>query len=67
MVVPRQAVIQIDGAPRLFVATGERTFEMRKVTLGVGDFERVEVKDGLKVDERVVVSGVFALKGELYR
>ncbi|MCY0995062.1 efflux RND transporter periplasmic adaptor subunit [Nannocystis sp. ILAH1] len=67
VVVPRQAVIQIDGAPRLFVATDERTFEMREVTLGVGDFERVEVKEGLSVDERVVVSGVFALKGELYR
>nr|WP_276603557.1 efflux RND transporter periplasmic adaptor subunit [Nannocystis pusilla] len=67
VVVPRQAVIQIDGAPRLFVAADERTFEMRKVTLGVGDFERVEVKEGLRVDERVVVAGVFALKSELYR
>ncbi|WP_170135410.1 efflux RND transporter periplasmic adaptor subunit [Nannocystis exedens] len=67
VVVPRQSVLQIDGAPIVFVATGERTFEMRKVTLGVGDFERVEVKEGLKADERVVVAGVFALKGELYR
>ncbi|WAS97456.1 efflux RND transporter periplasmic adaptor subunit [Nannocystis punicea] len=67
VVVPRQAVIQIDGAPIVFVAMNERTFEMRKVTLGVGDFERVEVRDGLREDEQVAVSGVFALKGELYR
>lgn len=67
VVVPRQAVIQIEGAPIVFVASGERTFEMRKVTLGIGDFERVEVKAGLQLDERVAVSGVFALKGELYR
>jgi cobalt-zinc-cadmium efflux system membrane fusion protein len=67
VVVPRPTVIQIDGAPIVFVATGERTFEMRPVKLGIGDFERVEVKEGLKADERVAVSGVFALKGELYR
>ncbi|MCY1053945.1 efflux RND transporter periplasmic adaptor subunit [Nannocystis sp. SCPEA4] len=67
VVVPRQAVLQIDGAPTVFVAQTERSFESRSVTLGVGDFERVEIQQGLAADEQVVVSGVFALKGELYR
>lgn len=67
VVVPRQAVLQIDGAPTVFVAQTERSFESRTVTLGVGDFERVEIQQGLAADEQVVVSGVFALKGELYR
>ncbi|MDC0667181.1 efflux RND transporter periplasmic adaptor subunit [Nannocystis radixulma] len=67
VVVPRQAVLQIDGVPTVFVAQTERSFESRPVTLGVGDFERVEIQQGLAADEQVVVSGVFALKGELYR
>jgi cobalt-zinc-cadmium efflux system membrane fusion protein len=67
VVVPRQAVLQIEGAPTVFVAQTELSFESRQVTLGVGDFERVEIQQGLAADEQVVVSGVFALKGELYR
>jgi cobalt-zinc-cadmium efflux system membrane fusion protein len=67
VVVPRQAVIQIDGAPTLFVALGERSFETRAIKLGIGDFDRVEVTAGLQAEERVAVSGVFALKAEQYR
>jgi len=67
VVVPRQAVLQIDGVTTLFVAQSERRFESRPVKLGIGDFDRVEVKEGLAADEPVAVSGVFALKGELYR
>lgn len=67
VVVPRQAVMQLDGAPTLFVARDERTFEARQVTLGIGDSDRVEIAVGLRPDERLAVSGVFALKGELFR
>lgn len=67
VVVPRAAVAQIDGAPTLFVARDARTFEPRQVTLGIGDQERVEIAAGLRPEERLAVSGVFALKGELFR
>jgi cobalt-zinc-cadmium efflux system membrane fusion protein len=65
--VPRQALVQVDGQPTIFVETGERQVAPRPVTLGVQGMKRVEIVSGLELGERVVVDGVFAIKSELFR
>jgi cobalt-zinc-cadmium efflux system membrane fusion protein len=67
LVAPRDAVTSIDGKPTVFVAHDEHSVEPRTVTLGRQDASQVEIVDGLRAGERVVVSGVFALKSEIFR
>ena len=61
--VPRDAVVNTGVQQHVFVATGDR-FEPRTVTLGLQLADRVEVRSGLAVGERIVVSGVFLLDSE---
>jgi cobalt-zinc-cadmium efflux system membrane fusion protein len=65
IVVPRSAVQSVGGTPLVFVRAGEDLFEARAVRLGARRGERVEVVDGLRVNEPVVVAGGFALKSQL--
>jgi len=65
VLVPREAVIDTGKRQIAFVSLGEGRFEPREVTLGVeGEGGVVEVIDGLKPGERVVVSGQFLLDSE---
>jgi Cu(I)/Ag(I) efflux system membrane fusion protein len=61
--VPRDAVVDTGLRQHVFVATGDR-FEPRPVTLGVQLADRVEVRSGLEVGERIVAAGVFLLDSE---
>jgi membrane fusion protein, heavy metal efflux system len=65
--VPLDAVATIDGNATLFVAVDDSAVEPRRVTLGPRDVQSVLITSGLKPGERIVVSGVFALKSELFR
>lgn len=67
LVLPREAVTSVDGKWTVFVAHDETSVEPRSIELGRQDGDRVEIANGLKEDERVVVSGVFALKSEIFR
>ncbi|HMJ53196.1 MAG TPA: efflux RND transporter periplasmic adaptor subunit [Polyangiaceae bacterium] len=67
IVVPRGAVTSVDGKPTIFVAHDALSVEPRAVQLGGQDGDRVEVLSGLEVGDRVVTSGVFALKSEIFR
>jgi len=67
LLVPRDAITSVDGKPTIFVAHDETSVEPRTVTTGGRDGSRVEVVEGLAANERVAVSGVFALKSELFR
>ncbi len=67
ILLPRDAVISIDGKPTVFVAHDETSVEPRSVTTGARDGNRVEIVTGLAPGERVVTSGVFALKSEIFR
>jgi cobalt-zinc-cadmium efflux system membrane fusion protein len=67
LVLSRDAVTSVDGKWTVFVAHDETSVEPRTVELGRQDGEQVEVARGLKEGERVVVSGVFALKSEIFR
>jgi multidrug resistance efflux pump len=61
--VPRDAVVDTGRQQHVFVAVDGR-FEPRPVTLGVQLADRVAVRSGLEVGERVVSSGVFLLDSE---
>ncbi len=64
VVVPAEAVQNVDGRAVAFVPAGGGGFEKRVLTLGerVGDW--VEVAAGLEAGERVVTEGSFLLKSE---
>lgn len=61
--VPRDAVVDTGVQQHVFVATGDR-FEPRAVMLGLQLADRVEIRLGLDVGERIVAAGVFLLDSE---
>lgn len=64
LAVPRSAVLWPDTEPVVYVDEGKGYYERRKVKLGrIGD-EFAEVLDGVKEDEKVVVSGGLLIDGE---
>lgn len=67
MLVPRTAVTSIDGKPTVFLSHDATCVEPRAVELGAQDGDRVEVASGLKVGERIVNTGIFELKSEIFR
>jgi cobalt-zinc-cadmium efflux system membrane fusion protein len=67
LLLPRDAITSVDGKATVFVEHDATSVEPRVVTTGARDGTRVEITSGLKPEERVAVSGVFALKSELFR
>ncbi|MES2029936.1 MAG: efflux RND transporter periplasmic adaptor subunit [Pseudomonadota bacterium] len=55
--IPSGAIIYTGDEPRIWVARDDHTLEMRKLRLGLTDGDRVQVLEGLKIGERVVVKG----------
>jgi len=64
---PRDAVVQVEGRPAVFVAVGGDEFELRVVELGAAEGDEVELKRGVDAGESLVTGGAFALKSELLR
>jgi membrane fusion protein, heavy metal efflux system len=58
--VPQAAVLNDEGKSVVFVAT-EGGYEKRVVELGVQSDNRVEVRDGIKAGDKVVVKGNYLL------
>jgi membrane fusion protein, heavy metal efflux system len=67
LLLPREAVTSVDGKTTVFVAHDATSVEPRALQIGLQDAKHVEVLDGVRAGERVVVSGVFALKSEIFR
>jgi cobalt-zinc-cadmium efflux system membrane fusion protein len=61
------AVTSIDGVPTVFVESSDGLVRPQAVVLGAKVRDRREVLSGLTAGDRVVTSGVFAIKSELYR
>jgi membrane fusion protein, multidrug efflux system len=59
--VPRNAILDSDGAQSVFVVAGGKA-EQRKIVPGLINGGWVEVKEGLTGDERIVVVGQGGLK-----
>ena len=67
LVVPEQAIQEIDGVPVVFVQDSENEFRARTVEPGQHADGGVEIVKGLKRGEAVVVKGGFALKSEMLK
>lgn len=65
--VPQSAVLDDSGKSIVFVAEG-REYKQRQVQLGIKNGDRVEIIDGLKAGDQVVIKGNYLLlqqsKGE---
>ena len=59
-VVPRDAVTDRAGRTVVFVIDGQRAVR-RNVSLGLGDDDQVEVREGVESGERIVVRGLETL------
>ena len=59
-IVPREAVTQRAGHNVVFVIDGQRAVR-RNISLGLTDDDKIEVRDGVKPGERIVVRGLETL------
>lgn len=64
VVVPLTALQMMDGVDVVFVREGE-TYTARPVQLGARDAAKVEVKDGLRVGEQVVIEQSYVIKADI--
>ena len=60
--IPESALVDEDGRPVVYVLLDGEHFEKRDIELGIRDSGFVEVKEGLKVGERVVTKGAYAIR-----
>jgi multidrug efflux pump subunit AcrA (membrane-fusion protein) len=67
LIIPAESIQKDNVETYVFVATSDTTFERREVLLGATVDSMVEVKDGIKPGEGVVVKGSFQLKSELMK
>lgn len=56
-VVPRESVVFRDGLPYVFVVGAENRIEQRRIETGTVEGDTLEVRSGLKADERIAVRG----------
>jgi len=65
LTIPVEAVLNSGEEQTVFVDLGEGKFAPRKIELGIqGEEGFVEVKQGLEIDEKVVISAQFMLDSE---
>jgi cobalt-zinc-cadmium efflux system membrane fusion protein len=67
LVVPEEAIQEIDGVRIVFVRETENQFRARPVDPGQHTDRGIEIIQGLKRGEAVVVKGGFALKSQLLK
>ena len=65
--IPSSAVQSQGAESYVFVAAGADEFQKRVIRVGRTVGERVEVREGLRPGEKIVVEGGFALKSELMK
>jgi cobalt-zinc-cadmium efflux system membrane fusion protein len=67
LVVPEEAIQEIDGVDTVFVRDSGNQFRARTVEAGRHVDGGVEIVEGLKPGDAVVVKGGFALKSQLLK
>ncbi len=65
--VPREALQRIETRPFVFVRTEADLFDLRRVEVGAGDADTVELLGGIGPAEAVVVEGAFTMKSEFLK
>jgi Cu(I)/Ag(I) efflux system membrane fusion protein len=64
LTVPAEAVMDSGVRKTVFVDRGDGYLEPRAVEIGDRFGDRVEIRSGLKMDERIVTSGTFLIDSE---
>jgi membrane fusion protein, heavy metal efflux system len=64
VLVPSSAIYALEGKPFIFVKLADDLFEARAVAVGIKFDGQLEVLEGLKPQEVVVVNHGFALKSQ---
>jgi Cu(I)/Ag(I) efflux system membrane fusion protein len=64
IVVPSDAVIKTKNYTSVWIQNNEGSFEVRKVSVGMENNNKVEITSGLKIGEVVVVTGAYLLNSE---
>lgn len=67
IVVPRAAVVELDGKSVVFVRAKDGAFERREVVVGTSAGDRVAIASGVHEGDPVVVDGAFTLRSILLR
>jgi membrane fusion protein, heavy metal efflux system len=62
LAIQSSAIVEEDGQPIAFVHISGETYAKRELTLGIRDGNWVEVKSGLKLNERVVTKGAYNIR-----
>jgi RND family efflux transporter MFP subunit len=62
LAIPDTAVVDEDGKPVVFVQVSGETFEKRSIVPGIRDGNWLQVLDGLKEGEHVVVQQAYAVR-----
>lgn len=63
LVLPFSSIFSVEGESFVFVETAPNEFSKRKVVTGSSSVEQVEILEGIKKEERVVMEGTMLLKG----
>jgi membrane fusion protein, heavy metal efflux system len=67
LTIPKEAVQDLNGKASVFVQTSASTFRPKPVLVGSAIGDRIEITEGLKREDRVVVAGAFGLKSEMLK
>jgi Cu(I)/Ag(I) efflux system membrane fusion protein len=63
--IPVDAVIRDGNGTHIYVQAGSNTFQPRMVKTGLESFDQVEITEGIKEGDTVVVSGAYLLYSEI--
>lgn len=55
--VPQTAIVQVDGAPRVYVQRNPEAFDLKAVKTGKSNGTYVEITEGLREGDRIVTRG----------
>lgn len=67
LVVPTESVVKINNNDFVFVLENDSVFQKRAVQLGSSQNEMIEILNGIKEGEKIVVKGSFYLKSEIMK
>lgn len=67
LLIPKSALLDIDGKVIVFVALDQSRFQKRIVRTGRQEADQIEILEGVVKGEKVVTSGAFLLKSELQK
>jgi cobalt-zinc-cadmium efflux system membrane fusion protein len=67
LIIPAESVIKIDNEDYVFVQNRDSSFAKRKVLIGSVLDDKVEIKEGVNENDKLVVKGAFYLKSEMMK